>query len=50
LLSINFEKKDYFLSFFFWLDLVSTVSMIFDIGWISDLLYGTKTGSAASAA
>jgi hypothetical protein len=38
------------LGFFFWLDLISTASMVFDIGWISELLYGTKSGSAASAA
>jgi hypothetical protein len=28
-------KEDYFLTFFFWLDLISTVSMIGDIGWIT---------------
>ena len=27
-------KEDYFLTFFFWLDFVSTISMIPDIGWI----------------
>ena len=26
----------YFLSFFFWLDVVSTLSLIPDIGWITD--------------
>mgnify|MGYP000975469509 CR=1 FL=1 len=25
---------DYFLGFFFWLDVVSTVSMVGDVGWI----------------
>mmetsp|Transcript_43369 Transcript_43369/g.41793 ORF Transcript_43369/g.41793 Transcript_43369/m.41793 type:complete len:155 (+) Transcript_43369:354-818(+) len=28
-------KEDYFLSFFFWLDLLSTGSMVGDIGWIT---------------
>lgn len=27
-------KDDYFLTFFFWLDIISTISMIPDIGWI----------------
>ena len=31
---------DYFLSFFFWLDFVSTVTMIPDIGWLWDLIVG----------
>ena len=30
LLSV-FVKKDYFLSFFFWLDVISTISLILDI-------------------
>ncbi len=29
-------KEDYFLTFFFWLDLISTISMIGDIGWITN--------------
>ena len=29
-------KKEYFNSFFFWLDLMSTFSMIADIGWIME--------------
>lgn len=33
-------KEDYFLGFYFWLDLISTVSLIFDIGWFWDLLLG----------
>lgn len=28
------SREGYFLSFFFWLDVVSTISMIPDIGWI----------------
>lgn len=31
----SIAKEDYFLSFFFWLDFISTVSMIGDIGWIT---------------
>jgi hypothetical protein len=29
-----FCKDDYFLGFYFWLDLISTASLITDIGWI----------------
>ena len=36
----SISKEDYFLSFFFWLDVVSTVSMIADIGWIWDAMIG----------
>jgi len=28
-------KREYFNGFFFWLDILSTGSIIFDIGWIS---------------
>jgi hypothetical protein len=30
----SYAKPDYRFSFFFWLDIVSTVSMIPDVGWI----------------
>ena len=43
------SKPGYFLGFFFWLDLVSTGSLIFDIGWLSNLVFGT-TGSTPGAA
>ena len=33
-------KEDYFLTFFFWLDLVSTISMLPDIGWVWDFVTG----------
>ena len=29
-------KPDYFLGFYFWLDIIATVSLVFDIGWIWD--------------
>lgn len=43
----SFSKDGYFLGFFFWLDLLSTASLIFDIQWITDSLFGT--GGAQSA-
>lgn len=37
-------KDDYFLGFFFWLDVVSTLSMIPDIGWIWNAMTGGGKG------
>jgi len=37
----SFAKKDeYLFSFYFWLDVISTVSLLFDISWIWDTLTG----------
>jgi hypothetical protein len=44
----SIAKEDYFLSFYFWLDLISTVSLIFDIGWFWDAILGTG-GSVSNA-
>ena len=43
----SLSKDDYFLSFFFWLDAVSTVSLLPDIGWVWDAWTGG--GGAHSA-
>ena len=40
-------REEYFLSFFFWLDLVSTLSMIPDIGWLWNLIIGQGNGASA---
>ena len=40
----SISKVDYFLSLYFWIDIVSTVSLVGDIGWI------IPTGSAAGKA
>lgn len=42
-------KDGYFIGFFFWLDLLSTVSMLLDIGWVSNAIFGTSGGAALSA-
>jgi hypothetical protein len=42
-------KDDYFLGFYFWLDLVSTVSLITDIGWIMNGIMGNSGNSASNA-
>lgn len=43
------SQVDYFLSFNFFLDVISTCSIILDIGWITNLIYPTDIGSGASA-
>lgn len=45
----NKYKDGYFVGFFFWLDLLSTVSMLLDIGWVSNAIFGTSGGAALSA-
>lgn len=42
-------KDDYFLGFYFWLDLISTVSLITDIGWIMNGIMGNSGSSASNA-
>lgn len=44
----SFGKKDYFLGFYFWLDLLSTFSVLLDIGWITSLMFGTSVGGSAA--
>jgi len=42
-------KKDYFLGFFFWLDVLATFSMIFDIGWLMDNVNNASQANNASS-
>ena len=39
----SYAQEDYWLGFFFWLDLVATISLIPDIGWIWDQVIGTSS-------
>jgi hypothetical protein len=44
-------QKNYWLSYYFWLDLLSTLTMVLDLVWISALLTGGNgVQSAASIA
>jgi hypothetical protein len=43
-------KEEYFLTFFFWLDVVSTLSMLTDIGWVWDIMVGENSSSKAGNA
>ncbi|CAD8196829.1 unnamed protein product [Paramecium pentaurelia] len=42
-------KEGYILGFFFWLDLLSTISMLLDIGWVNEAMFGSGGGAALSA-
>lgn len=46
----SFAQDQYFFKFFFWLDLIATVSLISDIGWIWDPIVGTSDSVGKSAA
>jgi len=50
LIASSIILKDYFLGFYFWLDLVSCVSMLLDIHWFYDWFIDviSKSGSAGS--
>jgi hypothetical protein len=45
-------REEYFMTFFFWLDIISTISMLPDIGWVWDFVMGEggtpQAGNAAS--
>jgi hypothetical protein len=34
---------DYWLGFYFWLDIISTLSLVADVGWIMDAIAGTSS-------
>lgn len=43
-----FYKPNYKWSFYFWLDLIATLSLLTDIGWIWDSLIGVSNSSSSS--
>lgn len=45
----TYAKPDYLFTFFFWLDLISTVTLLLDVGWVSDVLFGTTSETAGSS-
>ena len=45
LVMLFFTKQNYKWSFYFWLDLVATLSLIPDIGWIWELIIGVSVNS-----
>ena len=45
----SISKEDYFLTFFFWLDFVSTISMIPDVGFIWEPIIGISGSTTGDA-
>lgn len=44
----SISREDYFLTFFFWLDFVSTISMIPDVGFIWDPIIGVSDSGTSA--
>merc|ERR1719160_516464 len=42
-------KPDYFLGFFFRLDTVSTISLVLDLSWVNEELFGGETDAGGSS-
>ena len=38
--------NEYFLGFYFWLDFISTLTILLDVGWIQEALFGSGSGNA----
>lgn len=50
LVASSLVKPDYFLGFFFWLDIISILSMLLDVGWVSNLIFPTgRVGGLTNA-
>jgi len=43
-------KKGYTFSFFFWLDILSTISLILDINMVSNAIFYSSGGSVSGVA
>eukprot|EP00744_Colponema_vietnamica_P002709 GILI01004220.1.p1 GENE.GILI01004220.1~~GILI01004220.1.p1 ORF type:complete len:852 (+),score=253.70 GILI01004220.1:189-2744(+) len=50
LVAASISRPGYFMSFFFWLDVLSTVSLIPDIGWIWDSIVNSSSANGVSGA
>jgi hypothetical protein len=46
----SISKPEYFNGFFFWLDFISTASLLLDIGWIVEPLFASSDSSQANSA
>jgi class 3 adenylate cyclase len=45
-----YAKDDYLNSFFFYLDLISTLTLLMDVGWVSDPIFGSNSSSTSAVA
>jgi hypothetical protein len=37
-------REDYWLGFYFWLDIISTLSLLTDIGWVMNAIVDISSG------
>ena len=44
-----YAKNDYINSFYFYLDAISTFTLLLDVGWISDAIFGSASSGATAA-
>lgn len=44
----SYAQKNYFLGFYFWLDTISTITLLLDVGWISNQIFGTSSSTNAA--
>jgi hypothetical protein len=40
-------REDYWLGFYFWLDIISTVSLLTDIGWVMNAIVDISSGGSS---
>lgn len=45
----SLAKEGYWNGFFFWLDIISTISLLLDIGWVSNELFNGSSTAASAA-
>lgn len=43
-------KEGYFLGFYFWLDLIATGSLLFDVIWVVEVVFGSDSTEAGDQA
>lgn len=46
----SMAKEDYFLGFYFWLDLIATASLLFDVIWLVQAVFGSGSSEAGDQA
>ena len=44
---LSFVQPKYFMGFFFWMDILGTFSILFDIGWIADTIFSGSGNSTS---
>lgn len=42
-------QEDYWLGFYFWLDIISTISLVADVGWIMDAIAGVNSAQGSGS-